>query len=83
MTLIKEFLDDFVQGFKNFGKFFSNIVNYALLSFVYFFGVGFTSIFAKLIGKHFLNLKSNSERKSYWIDRKVKKQSLEDNKRQF
>ncbi len=83
MNALREFLDGFVQGFKNFGKAFSNTINYVLLSFVYFFGVGLTSLFAKLLGKHFLELKPDSERKSYWVDRKIAKQSLEDHKRQF
>jgi len=83
MNFAKEFLEGFVQGFKKFGLKFSNFVNYILLSIVYFFGIGLTSIVAKLLGKNFLDLKPKSRGESYWVIREIKEQTLEDHYRQF
>ena len=82
MNQIKTFAKGFVAGFKSFGLTFSNGVNYVLLSAVYFFGVGFTSLTAKLLRKNFLDM-SPAKRKSQWVDRKENTESLEDYYRQF
>ena len=51
------FLIGFKEGIRRFGQSVSTLINSVLLSIVYFFGVGFSFIFAKLFGKHFLETK--------------------------
>ena len=58
---MKIFLKGVIAGFKKFGDGIVNIVNFILLIPVYFIGVGLTSIIAKLLGKHFLNLKKRGK----------------------
>jgi hypothetical protein len=70
------FLKGFEQGFKDFSQIIVNIVNLILLFPVYFIGIGITSIIAKILGKHFLDLKIR-DRTSYWIDRKITKEPME------
>ena len=71
----------FKKGMKGFGENITIIVNSVLLSLVYFIGVGFTSMFAKLIGKRFLDIKKNRE--TYWDDLNLKKEDLKRYYRQF
>lgn len=78
---MKLFLKGFKKGMKGFGENITVIINSILLSFVYFIGVGPTSIIAKLFGKHFLDLKYSKD--SYWSDLNLKKKKLEDYYRQF
>jgi len=78
-----EFFTGFQEGFKNFGHTISIIINSLLLSFVYCMGVGLTSIFAKILNKHFLDIKSSKNRDSYWLNLNLKKKSLSDYYRQF
>jgi len=75
------FVKGFKTGFKTFGYKVTNVVNFALLSVVYFVGVGVTSFTAKLAKKRFLELKQ--EGKTYWKERNLGKQPLEDYYRQF
>ena len=63
-------------------KIISNIVNFILLFIVYFIGIGLVSVFMKLFGKHFLELKRKNKT-SNWQVHKVTKQSLEDYYRTF
>lgn len=63
------------RGFERFSKFvkpFTDkvnlVVNTILLSIVYFIGVGFTSVCAKLVGKKFLKLEKENVN-SYWIEK--------------
>lgn len=58
------------------GKMISNIVNFILLSLVYFVGIGPVAMISKLTGKHFLELKKQN-RKSNWHEHKVEKEALE------
>lgn len=74
------FFRGFKQGFGNFSHLITDIVNFILLSVVYFIGVGIVSLVAKLAGKHFLDLKSNS---SSWIERKLKKRPIREYYRMF
>lgn len=64
------------------GKLISDIVNFVLLAFVYFIGVGIVSIAMKLFGRHFLELKMQNK-KSNWHEYKVTKQPLEKYYRTF
>ncbi len=75
-------------GFERFSEFvkpFTDkvnlVVNTVLLSIVYFIGVGFTSVSAKLVGKKFLKLEKENTN-SYWID-KEQNNSKESYFRQF
>ena len=45
------FVKGLKEGFHDFGNGITNIVNFILLSIVYFIGVALTSIIAKIIGK--------------------------------
>ena len=73
---------EFKKGQKKFGEDIAIIINSILLSFVYFVGVGLTSIFAKVFRKNFLELKPDKKIKSYWVDLKLKN-NLEDYYKQF
>ena len=64
-----------------FGQNVALIINTALLSFAYVFGVGLTSIVAKITGKRFLDMKQGKE--SYWKPLNLKKKSMEEYYRQF
>ncbi len=76
------FLEGFLQGFRNFGHKITSIVNFILLFFAYFIGVGVTWLFAKILGKRFLDIKKE-RRDSYWIKDKIGKRKIEDYYRSF
>ncbi|MBD3155411.1 MAG: hypothetical protein GF368_02025 [Candidatus Aenigmarchaeota archaeon] len=80
MEKIKSFLKGFGKGFKKFGEGVSNVVNFVLLTFVYFIGIGITSLFAKIFGKKFLDMKEGE--KSYWKNKEGEKE-LKDYKKMF
>lgn len=68
------FLKGFKKGFRNFSHLITDIVNFILLFFVYFIGIGIVSIIGKLFGKHFMDLKFSS---SSWVENKLKTKPLE------
>lgn len=74
------FIKGFKQGFRSFSLLITDIVNFILLSIVYFIGVGIVSIIAKMLGKHFIDLKNNG---SSWVARKLKKRPMEEYYRMF
>lgn len=76
------FFAGFRKGMKSFGECISIIVNSLLLSVVYLVGVGVTSIFARLFGKHFLD-KKPIKKDSYWEDLNLGKRSMDEYTRQF
>lgn len=80
---MKYFFKGFKQGMKNFSQTINFLVNSFLLLVIYLFGVGLTSIIAKLSGKHFLGEKSDKEKRSYWSDLNLKKKPKEEYYRQF
>jgi len=80
--MIYNFFNGFKKGFTEFGHNISLIVNTILLLFVYIFGVGPTSVFAKIVGKHFLEKKLNKN-DTYWNDLDLGKKDVEDYYRQF
>lgn len=80
---MKEFFKGFKIGQKKFGEDIAIIINSILLSFVYLIGVGLTSIFAKIFGKHFLDLKVDENKKTYWSELNLGKKPLEEYYRQF
>jgi len=82
MSFIKESFESFKKGQKHFGEDIAVIINSILLSFVYVLGVGLTSIFAKIVGKHFLDLKTE-EKDTYWSELNLGKKPMEEYYRQF
>ncbi len=71
------------EGMTDFGNTISTIINSILLLIVYIIGVGITSIIAKNIGKHFLDMKLSKTKKSYWEDINLTKKSIDNYYRQF
>jgi hypothetical protein len=66
-----------------FSEKIKNAVNFIVLSVVYFLGVGLTSIFAKIAGKHFLGLKKADKSASYWKKRDLNSEKEGDFLNQF
>lgn len=81
MAKIKLLFDEFMEGSKMFGELISSIINLLLLSIVYFIGVGLTSIFARVLGKKFINDKTTKE--SYWEELNLTTQPFKEYYRQF
>jgi len=82
MRELKRFFRGFKKGMASFGQSISLLINTILLAFVYFLGVGLTSIVAKIVGKHFLETKL-SKKGTYWSDLNLKKKPIEEYYRQF
>jgi len=80
---MKTFWKGFAEGSKEFSHTVVSIVNFILLSIVYFVGVGITSITSKIFGKHFLDTELNADLSTYWKKSSKKKKSIEDYYRQF
>lgn len=80
---MKEIFKSFKEGQELFGETISAIINLILLSIIYILGVGLTSIFAKIFGKYFLDLKINKNTDSYWESLNLSKQPRETYYRQF
>ena len=64
------------------GKIISSMVNFILLSIVYFLGIGLTSIIAKIFNKKFLDLKKENK-KTYWEEKEMSDKEFQDCFRQF
>lgn len=77
------FIKSFKIGFKEFGENIVFLVNSILLSIVYIFGVGITSIIAKLSKKTFLDTKIDKKAKTYWCDLNLDKKPIDEYYRQF
>lgn len=80
---LKLFFSGFRKGFLDFGQFITGIINFILLSFAYFIGIGLTSIIAKLLKKHFLETRFSEKSNSYWTDLNLKKRDIKEYYRQF
>lgn len=78
-----DFLKGIKKGQEEFGETIAIVVNSALLSIVYFAGVGITSLFAKIFGNSFLDYKDDASKKSYWEELNLGKESLGEYCRQF
>lgn len=83
MSKLKQFFKGFKKGMNKFGNGISIIINTVLLLVVYIIGVGLTSIFAKIMKKHFLERKISKDKETYWSDLNLKKQPMEKYYRQF
>jgi len=77
------FIEELKEGQKEFGHDISAIINSALLTFVYVFGVGLTSLTAKIFGKKFIDLRIEKKNKTYWEDLNLGKKTKEEYYRQF
>jgi hypothetical protein len=80
---IKIFLKGIKSGQRKFGESVAALINSLLLSLVYFFGVGITFIFSKILNKSFLDLKLEKSRKSYWEELNLSKENIEKYYKQF
>ena len=83
MVKISRFLVGVKKGMLNFGDIITTIINSFLLTIVYVFGFGLTSILSKLVGKHFLDRKVLSKKTTYWSDLNLKKKPMNEYYRQF
>jgi len=83
MDKIKEFIKGLKEGQRGFGESIASLINSILLSLVYIFGIGMTSIIAKIFGKRFLDLKVDEKADTYWIDLNLEKKPIEEYYRQF
>ncbi|OGJ16077.1 hypothetical protein A3K73_05710 [Candidatus Pacearchaeota archaeon RBG_13_36_9] len=81
--MLKELIEGFKKGQKAFGEDIAAIVNSVILSVVYIFGVGLTSIMSKIAGKSFLHKRFEEEKKSYWSDLNLTRKELKEYCRQF
>lgn len=81
MVKVKEKFNEFMKGSKMFGELISAIINLFLLSFVYFVGIGLTSIFAIILGKKFIDDKTSKE--SYWEELNLTTRPFKEYYRQF
>jgi len=79
---MRTFFNGFKAGFQDFGHNISGLVNSILLSAVYVFGVGLTSVAARLFGKRFL-VTEPSDDETYWQDLNLETKKMEDHYRQF
>lgn len=77
------FLSGVQEGMKFFGERTGALVNAALLTIVYFFGIGMTNILSRVFGKKFLELNIESARKSYWVNIGEKPEKIHRYYRQF
>ena len=81
--MVLKLFEGFKAGFREVGEVLAGLVNLLLLSLVYLAGVGLTSIVAKIFGKHFLNLKQQKDKKTYYEELNLSKESKETYYRQF
>lgn len=83
MAKIKTFFKFFGKGMRYFGEAMSALVNSVLLFVIYFLGIGFTSLVAKISKKKFLELKPDKNLSSYWGELNTCGEKREEFYRQF
>lgn len=71
------------EGLGQFGKVVSSFINLILLFIVFLFGIGLVSIFAKIFGQKFLEMKRPKNISTYWQDSVMSKRKKEDFYRPF
>lgn len=64
--MINVLYKSFLLGFKSFGINISTVVNFILLFFVYFLGIGPTALVSRIFRKRFLDLGRYEKKSSYW-----------------
>lgn len=84
------FFQGLKKGFLDFGVYITKGVNFVLLTFVYIFGVGLTSLIARIAGKSFLDIKKENkndaqknDEKTYWENYNLKKEKKDRYYNQF
>jgi hypothetical protein len=83
MNYLMSFFKGLKIGFKNFGDLIALLVNTSLLFVAYILGIGFTFLFAKILGKRFLDLKPSKKANTYWSDLNLSKKPIDEYYRQF
>jgi hypothetical protein len=79
----RNFFTGLREGQRAFGEDIAHLVAFVLLSIAYIIGIGIPSLIAKIIGKHFLELHINQNKKSYWKDFELAPRGKEEYYRQF
>jgi len=79
---VKKIFSLFKNFLMKFSEFITSIINFIILVPVFFIGIGLTSLFSKIVRKHFLNLRIK-EKESYWLDKNLTTQKLEKYYRMF
>ncbi|MDD5178564.1 MAG: hypothetical protein PHT54_04795 [Candidatus Nanoarchaeia archaeon] len=79
----KEFLIGLREGFSSFGNVLASIINFILLLLVYILAIGPTFIVSRIFRKHFLSLKKNKFKETYWIKKQSGGEPIENYYRQF
>ena len=79
---VNNFFFGFKRGMHGFGQIIAGIINSILLLIVYFLGLGFTSIVAKLFKKRFIQKKFQNCN-TYWTDLNLKDKPIEEYYHQF
>ena len=74
---------EFRRGLRCPHNIVANSFNVVLLTVVYVVGIGFTSVAAKLFGKHFLVLRNDKSKQSYWGNSSITLKPLDHYYRQF
>lgn len=82
MKFTSGFFKGFKAGFQSFGNNIASAINFVALMIVYIFGVGITSVVAKLTGKKFLDIGIKNV-PTYYITKSIKKEKIENYYRQF
>ena len=77
------FFADIKEGFKLYGEVIATVVNSVLLTIVYVIGVGLTSIFTKVIGKKFLEMKIDDSSETYWNELNIGDEDMDSHYKQF
>jgi len=80
---MKDFIEGFKEGQKDFGESIAIIINSVLLFLIYIIGVGLTSIAAKIFNVKFLDLEKNEHIESYWSELNLSEKPIQSYLRQF
>lgn len=73
MRYLSDFKIGVLDGFKEFGEIFPSILNFIILTVIYFVGIGFSSVLKLVLRKEFMELKTDKKKKSYWEDLNIGK----------
>ncbi len=83
MNELKIIGKEFHKGQKKFGDDIARVVNGALLTFVYFLGVGASWIFTRFSKKEILSLEIEPKAETYWKDLNLTTKPIKEYYRQF
>lgn len=68
MKKSKSFFKGLKKGLQAFGELITLLVNSLVLLLTYLLGFGISALLTRPFGKHFLDIKIEKDKKSYWID---------------